>query len=81
MMPNQKPWISGDVRAALHTRTVAHKSGSVEDYNNARYALRAVIKQAKRDYSQRMESKLITNNPRHLWQGLQAITDYRGSTQ
>ncbi|KAK0154888.1 hypothetical protein N1851_002802 [Merluccius polli] len=81
MMPNQKPWINGDVRAALHTRSVAHKSGSAEDYNNARYALRAAIKQAKKDYSQHTESKLITNNPRHLWQGLQAITDYRGSTQ
>lgn len=28
-----------------------------------------------------MESKLITNNPRHLWKGFHAITDYRGSTQ
>ena len=28
-----------------------------------------------------MESKLITNNPRHLWCGLQAISDYKGKTK
>ena len=28
-----------------------------------------------------MESKLDTNNPRHLWQGLQAVTEFKGKKQ
>ncbi|XP_074501445.1 uncharacterized protein LOC141773472 [Sebastes fasciatus] len=78
---NQKPWINCDVRAALNARNTAFTSGSPDDYKHSRYSLRTVIKQAKRDYRQRVESKLTSNNPRHLWQALQTMTDFKGPRQ
>lgn len=80
IMPNQEPWLNNEVRTALHSRLKAHQSGSQEEYKKAKYALMATIRQAKREYSQRTKSRLITTNPRHLWCGLRAITDYRGNT-
>lgn len=57
IMPNKKPWLNAEVRTALHTRL---------KYKKAKYALMATIRQAKREYSLRTESKLITTNSRHL---------------
>lgn len=79
--PNQKPWINSSVKAALKARNVAFTSGSPEEYKQARYTLRTTIKKAKREYSKHMESKLNTNNVRHLWQGLHAGTDFKGIKQ
>ena len=79
ILPNQKPWMNSEVHAALQTRSTAYKSGSAEEYKKSRYSLRAAINQAKKEYGQHVESKLITTNPRHLWQGLQSMTDYRGN--
>ena len=55
--------------------------GQQRNPKKSRYSLRAAINQAKKEYGQRVESKLITTNPRHLWQGLQSMTDYRGNAQ
>lgn len=76
--PNQKPWINGDVRAALAARSTAFASANTSDYKHAHYQLRKTIKAAKREYRDRVEQQF--DNPRSMWQGLNTITDFRGKT-
>ena len=66
---------------ALNVRNTAFTSGSPEDYKHSRYSLRTAIKQAKRDYRQQVESKLTSNNPKHLWKGLQTKSDFKAPKQ
>ncbi|KAI4888337.1 hypothetical protein NFI96_027462, partial [Prochilodus magdalenae] len=79
--PNQKPWLNCEVRAALNARTAAFKSGHTEEFKNASYALRKIIRAAKREYRAKVESQFNTTNTRSLWQGLNTITYFRGETR
>jgi hypothetical protein len=78
--PNQKPWITGNIRTELKARTAAFKerTSNLEAYKKSRYALRRTIKQAKHQYRTKIESYYTGSDARRLWQGLQTITDYKG---
>ncbi len=77
--PNQKPWINSDVRSALSTRTSAFKSRNTDDRKQASYDLRKSIKAAKRQYKNKVEEQLNTNNARSMWQGINNITGFKGN--
>ena len=78
--PNQKPWITGNIRTELKGRAAAFKvrDSNPEAYKKSRYALRRTIKQAKRQYRTKIESYYTSSNAHRMWQGLQTITDYKG---
>ena len=56
--PNQKPWITGNIRTELKGRAAAFKvqDSNPEAYKKSCYALRRTIKQAKRQYRAKIES-------------------------
>lgn len=68
--PNQKPWINCDVRAKLRARSSAFVSGTAEDYKKARYDLSRAIREAKKQYRQKLEGYYSTSDPRRMWEGL-----------
>uniref|UniRef100_A0A8K9USR6 Reverse transcriptase domain-containing protein n=1 Tax=Oncorhynchus mykiss TaxID=8022 RepID=A0A8K9USR6_ONCMY len=78
---NQKPWIDGSIRVKLKARTTAFNqgkvSGNMTEYKQCSYSLRKAIKQAKRQYRDKVESQFNGSDTRGMWQGLQSITDYR----
>ena len=78
--PNQKPWITGNIRTELKGRAAAFKvrDSNPEAYKRSHYTLRRTIKQAKRQYSTKVESYHTGSDTRRMWQGLQTITDYKG---
>ena len=78
VFPNQKPWMTSQVRTLLKVRNAAFRSGDREQYSAARADLRRGIKKAKADYRRRIEDHLSENNPRQVWQGIQQLTNYRG---
>ena len=39
------------------------------------------IKTAKANYRDKLEENLTTNNPRYIWQGLKAVTNYKTSSK
>ena len=80
VFPNQKPWMSGQVRALLKARNTAFRSGDKELYSAARANLKRGIREAKAEHKERIESHLSNNNPRQVWQGIQQITNFRGQT-
>uniref|UniRef100_A0A8C7YZR7 Reverse transcriptase domain-containing protein n=1 Tax=Oryzias sinensis TaxID=183150 RepID=A0A8C7YZR7_9TELE len=75
--PNQKPWMTREVKRLLRERNTAFRSGDRNLYSSARANLKRGIRQAKIDYKQKMEDNLRTNNTRQVWQGIQHLTNYR----
>ena len=78
--PNQKPWITGSIRTEIKARAVSFKEREYnpEAYKKSRYALRRIIKQAKRQHRTKIESYYTASDACRMWQGLQTITDYKG---
>jgi hypothetical protein len=56
--PNQKPWITGNIRTELKGRAASFKERDYnpEAYKESRYALRQTIKRAKRQYRTKIDS-------------------------
>lgn len=78
---NQKPWINKNTRNSLKHCAAAYKSGleigNMEDYKAAVYKVRKAVKDAKREYGEKVESKLQQGDLRSVWQGLKIMTDYK----
>ena len=57
--PNQKLWIDGSIRAKLKAQTTAFNQGKVTgnmtEFKQCSYSLRKAIKQAKRQYRDKVE--------------------------
>lgn len=76
--PNQKPWMNREVRLLLKARDAAFRSGDAQAYSSARANLKRGIKRAKHSHKLRIEEHFTYNSdPRRMWQGIQAITDYK----
>jgi hypothetical protein len=56
--PNQKPWITGNIRTELKDRAAPFKERDTnpDTSKKSRYALRRTIKEAKRQYRTKIES-------------------------
>ncbi|KAI4904669.1 hypothetical protein NFI96_032455 [Prochilodus magdalenae] len=68
--PNQKPWMTAEVRALLKARDSALRK--------ARAKLSRGIREAKRTHGQSIHSHFRdSGDTRRMWQGIQAITNYR----
>ena len=67
--PNQKPWIDGSIRVKLKARTTAFNQSKVTrnmtEYKQCSYSLRKAIKQAKRQYSDKVESQFNGSDMRY----------------
>ncbi len=74
---NQKPWVDRSIRDAVNHRTAVYNagllSGNMSEYKASCYALRRVIRAAKRRYREKIESHFQLNDSRRMWQGLKTI--------
>ncbi|XP_056880878.1 uncharacterized protein LOC130521308 [Takifugu flavidus] len=75
--PNRKPWMNKEVWLLLKARNTAFRSGEAQAYSTARANLRRGIKKAKHTYKRKIEGHFSSSDPRRMWQGIQAITDYK----
>ncbi|KAK0137703.1 hypothetical protein N1851_026097 [Merluccius polli] len=78
VFPNQKPWMTYQVRTLLRARDAAFRSGDRALYRAARADLKKGIKRAKAAHRLRIESHLSSNNTREVWRGIKDITNFRG---
>ncbi|KAK0148638.1 hypothetical protein N1851_011033 [Merluccius polli] len=77
--PNQKPWMTAKLKALINARDIVYRSGDTEAYSAARAALRRGISSAKIVYKNRIEAHFHnSSNSRQVWEGIRAITDYKG---
>ncbi len=79
VFPNQKPWMTCEVKSLLKERDSAFRSGDKASYSTARSNLKRGIKLAKEDYKKKIEDHLTDKNPRRVWQGIQSITNYKNN--
>ncbi|KAK1787521.1 hypothetical protein P4O66_016022 [Electrophorus voltai] len=76
--PNQKPWMTAEVRMLLRTRDSAFRTGDREALRKTRAKLSRLIREAKRAHAQRIHGHFKdTGDTRRMWEGIQAITNYR----
>ncbi|CAI5660153.1 unnamed protein product [Oreochromis niloticus] len=64
VFPNQKPWMTSEVRSLLKARDATFRSGDRALYRAARADLKRAIKKAKSDHKRNIESHLSSNNTR-----------------
>ena len=74
---NDKPWFTNTLRTKVKVKDAAYKGGNVEAFKQAKYDLQKEIKRAKWRYRCKMQSQLQSGDTRAVWQGLQAVTDYK----
>ncbi|XP_055513785.1 uncharacterized protein LOC129710655 [Leucoraja erinacea] len=80
IFPNQKPWMNSEVRLLLKAWDTAFRSGDARAYSSSRANPKRGIRKAKHCHKLRIEEHFNNNSdPRRMWQGIQAITDYRPS--
>ncbi|KAK1787328.1 hypothetical protein P4O66_002830 [Electrophorus voltai] len=76
--PNQKPWMTAEVRMLLRTRDSAFRTGDRAALRKTRAKLSRAIREAKRAHAQRIHGHFKdTGDTRRIWEGIQAITNYR----
>ena len=75
--PNDKPWISGDLREKVKKKEEAHRSGDCVLYKKAKYEVHQAVRGAKVKYRCKLESQILSNNSHAVWQGLQTITGFK----
>lgn len=79
---NKKLWMTGELRSLLKTRDTAFREGDVAALRTGRSNLARVIRRVQRKHTVRISDNFAdSRNPRHLWRGIQAITDYKAPIQ
>lgn len=69
------------IQKIIKARDVAYRSGERKAYSRARTALRRGIKSAKLEHKRQTEAHFINStNPRQVWEGIRALTDYKKTT-
>jgi len=76
MFPNRKPWMNKEIHSLLKVRQTTFKSGDTKRYRKSRYDLRRAIREAKRQYRDKLD-QAHQNDSRRRWQGLSDITGYK----
>lgn len=71
--PNNKPWMSKEVRAYLLQKKWAFNQGGPSDLCAAKRELRTEILRAKEKYKSKVESKLAEKNLSAAWSGMKTM--------
>ena len=73
--------MTAEVRALLRARDIAFSAGDKEALSTVKATLARAIREAKRAHAQKIHShSRDSRDTRQLWQGIQAITNYRKTT-
>ncbi|XP_049911756.1 uncharacterized protein LOC126397200 [Epinephelus moara] len=75
--PNNKPWVTKDIKAILNLKKRAFRGGNREELRDIQRELSAKINEAKDGYRRKLERKLQLNNMSEVWSGMRTITGYR----
>ena len=72
--PNNKPWITSNVKNILNRKKRAFRDGDRDELKRVQGELKVQLREAKEDYSRKVEQKLQHNNMREVWDGIKIIT-------
>ena len=72
--PNNKPWITSNVKDILNRKKRAFKEGDRDELKRIQVELKVQLREAKEEYRRKVEQKLQHNNMREVWDGMKTIT-------
>ena len=75
--PNNKPWITSDLKKLLNIKKKAFRDGDRELLKSTQKQLKIQTKRCKEDYRRKLESQLQQNNVRDVWSGMKKITGFK----
>ncbi|KAI4891636.1 hypothetical protein NFI96_032089, partial [Prochilodus magdalenae] len=81
--PNNKPWITSDVKDILNQKKRVFKDGNWTELKRVQVELKVRLKEAKESYRKKVERKLQDNNMKEVWGAMKTITgckNNRGSS-
>ncbi len=73
IFPNNKSWVSKQLKTCLNERKVAFCSGNLELMQEKRRQLRGNTFKAKIEYKNKIESKYFSGNIKQAWEGLNTL--------
>lgn len=79
--PNNKPWITLDIKALLREEQRAFKSGDREKLKATQKELGKVIRSGKNSYRMKMENQLQQNSVSGVWRSLRTISGHKELNQ
>ncbi|TWW56168.1 hypothetical protein D4764_08G0001550 [Takifugu flavidus] len=74
--PNNKPWVTPDLKALLNEKKRVFKSGDKEELRRVQKELRRGIRRGKDSYRRKLEEHLKGSNAREVWRGLKTISGH-----
>ncbi|TWW54042.1 hypothetical protein D4764_0214270, partial [Takifugu flavidus] len=74
--PNNKPWVTPDLKALLNEKKRVFRSGDKEELRRVQKELRRGIRRGKDSYRRKLEERLKGSNAREVWRGLKTISGH-----
>lgn len=71
--PNNKPWITKTVKDSLQKKKSCFKQGDITELQISKKDVKIEILKAKRDYKNKLETKMATNNLGSAWDSMKKI--------
>ncbi|KAI4893525.1 hypothetical protein NFI96_000274 [Prochilodus magdalenae] len=72
--PNNKPWITSDVKDLLNQKKRAFNDGNWTELKRVQGELKVQLKEAKESYRKKVERKLQDNNMKEVWGAMKTMT-------
>lgn len=79
--PNNKPWITSDLKALLNDKKRAFRSEDRGELKRVQHLLRDKLRECKNTYRKKLETQLQQNNMREVWSGMREITGCGGRSR
>ena len=74
--PNNKPWVTPELKAQLKEKKRVFKSGAKEELRRVQKGLKRGIRRGKDSYRRKLGKCLTGNNTREVWKGLKTISSH-----
>ncbi|XP_051814888.1 uncharacterized protein LOC127537121 [Acanthochromis polyacanthus] len=74
--PNNKPWITSDIKAILNQKKQAFRDGDKERLKEVQHELKRRLKVAKMEYKKKIERNFQHSNIRDVWRGISTISGH-----
>eukprot|EP00064_Thunnus_orientalis_P007849 superscaffoldBa00000895_g7871 len=75
--PNNKPWITSDLKVILNKEKKAFRFGDKEELRSVQHNLTVKLRECKESYRKRLETKLQQNKGRDVWTGMKEIIGFK----
>ena len=75
--PNNKPWVTSDLKALLNQKKRAFRSGDRAELKRVQRELKRGIRESKDVYRRKHEDKLGNSDTRDVWRGMREITGFQ----